>query len=68
MESEGLPPARLLVYTHHHWDDTWGACAWDVPVVAHEVGADLLAAEAAKPWSHEYLRAEMERYPLLRPS
>jgi len=27
MESEGLPPARLLVYTHHHWDHTWGACA-----------------------------------------
>jgi glyoxylase-like metal-dependent hydrolase (beta-lactamase superfamily II) len=69
MDQEGLPPARLLVYTHHHWDHTWGgACAWGVPVVAHELCVDPLNAEAAMPWSHEFLRAEMDRDPLLRPS
>ena len=28
MAGEGLPPARWLVYTHHHWDHVWGAVAW----------------------------------------
>ncbi|HET6293883.1 MAG TPA: MBL fold metallo-hydrolase [Kribbella sp.] len=33
---QGLPVPRWLVYTHHHWDHTWGACEWDdVEVVAH---------------------------------
>jgi glyoxylase-like metal-dependent hydrolase (beta-lactamase superfamily II) len=68
MEAEGLPPAHSLVPTHFHWDHTWGACAWDLPVVAHELCAQFLAEESARPWSHEYLRAEMERNPLLVPS
>lgn len=68
MAEAGLPAARTLVYTHHHWDHTWGACVWGVPVVAHERCADLLAGEAARPWSHEFMRAEMARNPLLVPS
>lgn len=68
MDHHGLPPAQLLTYTHHHWDHTWGACAWDVPVVAHELCRELLASEATKPWSQEFLQAEMDRDSLLRPS
>jgi glyoxylase-like metal-dependent hydrolase (beta-lactamase superfamily II) len=68
MEAEGLPPPTAVVPTHFHWDHTWGTCAWDVPVVAHELCGRSLAEEAAKPWSHDYLRAEMERNPLLVPS
>jgi glyoxylase-like metal-dependent hydrolase (beta-lactamase superfamily II) len=69
MAAEGLPPARWLVYTHHHWDHVWGAVAWgDVQIVAHASARGLLEAEARRPWSHDYLRSEVERDPLLGPS
>lgn len=69
MEAAGLPPARHLVYTHHHWDHVWGACAWpDVEVVGHRAGARILAAEVRRPWSHQYLRGEVEANPRLGPS
>ncbi|WP_298321745.1 MBL fold metallo-hydrolase [Haloactinopolyspora sp.] len=64
----GIPTPQLLVYTHHHWDHTWGAGAWEVPAVAHELCTELLAAEAAKPWSQAYLHAEIARDPSLGPS
>jgi glyoxylase-like metal-dependent hydrolase (beta-lactamase superfamily II) len=68
MRAAGLPPASHLVPTHFHWDHTWGACAWDVPMVAHDLCGQLLAEEAERPWSQEYLRSEMDRNPLLAPS
>jgi glyoxylase-like metal-dependent hydrolase (beta-lactamase superfamily II) len=69
IDAAGLPPARWLVYTHHHWDHVWGAIGWgDVEIVAHASSRELLAAEASRPWSHEYLRAEVDRDPLLGPS
>jgi glyoxylase-like metal-dependent hydrolase (beta-lactamase superfamily II) len=68
MLREGLPEPTLLTYTHHHWDHVWGACAWNVPVVAHKLCAEALRAEAAKPWSSEFLRSEVSRNPRLGPS
>lgn len=68
IDAEGLPPPRSLVLTHHHWDHTWGAATWDVPVVAHERCSEFMAADAATPWSHEYLRERMQHDPLLEPS
>jgi glyoxylase-like metal-dependent hydrolase (beta-lactamase superfamily II) len=37
-------------------------------MVAHELCGQLLAGEAERLWSQEYLRAEGERNPLLAPS
>lgn len=69
MAEAGLPPARWLVYTHHHWDHVWGAVAWgEAEIVAHASSRSILSDEARRPWSHEYLRAEVERDPLLAPS
>jgi glyoxylase-like metal-dependent hydrolase (beta-lactamase superfamily II) len=69
MGAAGLPAARWLVYTHHHWDHVWGAVAWDdVEIVAHASSRPILEAETARPWSHAYLRDEVERDPLLGPS
>jgi glyoxylase-like metal-dependent hydrolase (beta-lactamase superfamily II) len=69
MRAAGLPPARRLVYTHHHWDHTWGACAWsDVEVIGHESGRVLMAEDALLPWSHRYLREQVTANPLLGPS
>ncbi|WP_433893195.1 MBL fold metallo-hydrolase [Streptomyces sp. CA-111067] len=65
----GLPAARRVVFTHHHWDHTWGACAWELDeIVGHEAGAALLTAEAALPWSEAYLREETAANPLLERS
>ncbi|MGW6200386.1 MBL fold metallo-hydrolase [Kribbella sp. NPDC055110] len=65
----GLPAPKWLVYTHHHWDHTWGACAWpDVTVVAHSAAVDLLAIESTRPWSHRYLHDQVEANPKLAPS
>jgi glyoxylase-like metal-dependent hydrolase (beta-lactamase superfamily II) len=67
--SAGLPAPRWLVYTHHHWDHTWGACAWsDVTVVAHASSVPLLAADAERPWSHQYLHDQVEGISRLGPS
>ena len=69
MTAAGLPAPRWLVYTHHHWDHTWGACAWgDVEIVGHESAVSLLRVEAERPWSHRYLRDEVSANPRLGPS
>jgi glyoxylase-like metal-dependent hydrolase (beta-lactamase superfamily II) len=53
----GLPLPRRLIYTHHHWDHVWGACAWpEVEVVGHRAGARILRNEAGLPWSESYVR------------
>ncbi|MEV0798635.1 MBL fold metallo-hydrolase [Kribbella sp. NPDC050281] len=65
----GLPAPRWLVYTHHHWDHTWGACAWpDVTVVAHSSAVPILTAEGERPWSHRYLHDQVKANPKLGPS
>ncbi|MFB6725286.1 MBL fold metallo-hydrolase [Kribbella sp. NPDC056345] len=69
IQQAGLPEPRWLVYTHHHWDHTWGACAWEgVTVVAHAAATELLRHEAQRPWSHRYLHDEVKREPKLGPS
>ncbi|QGN48464.1 MBL fold metallo-hydrolase [Micromonospora sp. WMMC415] len=69
LRAAGLPEPRWLVYTHHHWDHVWGACAWPgVEIVGHVTGADLLRAEAARPWSTRYLREQVRANPRLGPS
>src|SRR5918998_6112630 len=65
----GLPAPRRLVYTHHHWDHVWGACAWpDVEVIGHRAGARVLEVEARRPWGDRYLREQVAANPLLGPS
>ncbi len=69
LRAAGLPEPRWLVYTHHHWDHVWGACAWPgVEIVGHVTGAELLRAEAARPWSTRYLREQVRADPRLGPS
>ncbi|MFI7521332.1 MBL fold metallo-hydrolase [Micromonospora globbae] len=69
LHAAGLPEPRWLVYTHHHWDHVWGACAWPgVEIVGHVSGRELLREEAARPWSHRYLREQVRASPRLAPS
>jgi glyoxylase-like metal-dependent hydrolase (beta-lactamase superfamily II) len=65
----GLPAPRRLVYTHHHWDHVWGACAWpELEIVGHRAGADILRAEAGRPWSEAYVRRLADAEPRMAPS
>lgn len=69
LAESGLPAPRRLVYTHHHWDHVWGACAWpDVEIIGHETGAPLLRQEARRPWNRDYLAEQVAANLLLEPS
>ena len=68
LAQSGLPPVSHIIYTHHHWDHTYGACEFQVPVLSHSMCKTILADEAHKPWGPEYLLQEIERNPLLRAS
>jgi glyoxylase-like metal-dependent hydrolase (beta-lactamase superfamily II) len=57
-----------IIYTHHHWDHVYGACAFDVPVVAHRLCREILLEEAGKPWSSAYLQDEIRTNPQLKVS
>jgi len=63
-----FPPVSHIIYTHHHWDHTFGACEFQIPVVAHEKCKSILAEETKKPWSAEYLHQQIKCNPRLRVS
>jgi glyoxylase-like metal-dependent hydrolase (beta-lactamase superfamily II) len=65
LQKIGLAPVSRIIYTHHHWDHVSGACAFQVPVIAHEISRSILVDEARKPWSTQYLRQEVARNPRL---
>lgn len=68
LRGRGFPPLSHIIYTHHHWDHTYGACEFQVPVVAHATCKTLLAEEAQKPWSVEYLHQQTKSNPKLQVS
>lgn len=68
LRQHGFPPVSQIIYTHHHWDHTYGACEFQAPVLAHSACKTLLAEEAQKPWSVEYLRQQIKKDPRLRVS
>lgn len=68
LQQAGLPPVSRILYTHHHWDHVYGACEFQVPVIAHSRCKTLLTEEAQKPWGPEYLRQQMKVHPPLRAS
>jgi glyoxylase-like metal-dependent hydrolase (beta-lactamase superfamily II) len=51
LEPLALPPLRLAVLTHWHWDHVFGGAVLDVPIAAHRLTAAELAREAAYDWS-----------------
>ncbi|MGD9092145.1 MAG: MBL fold metallo-hydrolase [Anaerolineales bacterium] len=61
----GLPPVTGIIYTHHHWDHTYGACEFNVQVTAHTKCKAILLEEAKKPWGPEYLSQEIKLNPKL---
>ena len=61
-----LPPVTRIIYTHHHWDHIYGACEFNVQVMAHTICRALLKEEAKKPWGNEYIREQIRLNPILK--
>ena len=60
LEALGLPPLRLAVLTHWHWDHSFGGAALAAPIAAHRMTAAELAREAALDWSDAALDARVQ--------
>ncbi len=66
LASLGAPPVTYLIYTHHHWDHTFGGMGYSVPnVVAHEECLMILQEYAQRQWNATTLREEVYENPLL---
>ncbi len=68
MDERGVPPVSQVIYTHHHWDHVYGACAYKASVIAHEKCRAILESESEMPWSPEYLRLMVKKNPKLKVS
>ncbi|MCB9007471.1 MAG: MBL fold metallo-hydrolase [Ardenticatenaceae bacterium] len=59
------PPISHVVYTHHHWDHTFGACVYGVPTIAHRLSHQFLTQMQQENVGERFLRTKVERNPKL---
>lgn len=59
------PPISHVIYTHHHWDHSFGACVYGVPVIAHKLSHQFLSQMQQENVGETYLRTKVERNPKL---
>jgi len=62
------PPVSTIIYTHHHWDHTFGSCVFDAEVIACKQCADEMETMAGIPWCPSWLEREMRENPLMENS
>ena len=61
----GAAPVSHVVYTHHHWDHTFGACVYGVPAIAHRLSHQFLTQMRQENVGETFLRTKVERNPNL---
>ncbi|MGB1285412.1 MAG: MBL fold metallo-hydrolase [Aggregatilineales bacterium] len=60
----GFPPVKTIIYTHHHWDHTFGAMGFNAEqVIAHQQCDAILGEMAKKQWNQTTLQDEMQQHP-----
>lgn len=59
------PPVSHVIYTHHHWDHTFGACVYGVPAIAHQLSHQFLSDMRQENLGETHLRTKVERNPKL---
>lgn len=58
------PVVTHIIYTHYHWDHTFGAQIFNGTIIAHEKCRDLIVAHyAGRPWSANYIQEEIYQNP-----
>lgn len=61
LEEAGLPEPAFVALSHWHWDHSFGACYWGVPVIAgRETDAQLRKMSEWK-WDEESMCSRVER-------
>lgn len=64
VSSNLLPPIRTIIFTHHHWDHTFGAASFNADeIIAHEKCAEYIAIQAEREWNSMMLLEEIEVNP-----
>jgi glyoxylase-like metal-dependent hydrolase (beta-lactamase superfamily II) len=64
MAGEDFAPIETIIYTHHHWDHTFGAATFNASMtVGHVQNGELMAHFASRSWSVQSLRDEIYRNP-----
>jgi len=67
MAGQDFAPVETIIYTHHHWDHTFGASTYNATqIIAHSNNAHHMNSYANKTWNHTALREEMYINPHLR--
>jgi glyoxylase-like metal-dependent hydrolase (beta-lactamase superfamily II) len=61
-------PVDTIIYTHHHWDHVFGACALAAPAVAHEACHRRLAPWVRAEINPAFWEEEIRRHPLFEQS
>ncbi len=59
------PPVRHVIYTHHHWDHTFGGDIYGANVIAHQRCYEHLKRQMTEPWSDEYIAERIAELPEL---
>lgn len=66
VSQHNFPPITQIIYTHHHWDHTFGAHCFDAPVIANRRGVPFLEQKKKLPWGEPFLRERWEKEPPMR--
>jgi glyoxylase-like metal-dependent hydrolase (beta-lactamase superfamily II) len=64
----GAPPVKYIIYTHHHWDHTFGGSHFNGTFISHELCYNYLIEYSQIKWCNELLEEEIKRNPLLEGS
>jgi glyoxylase-like metal-dependent hydrolase (beta-lactamase superfamily II) len=66
LREKSLPTITHLIYTHYHWDHTFGGMVWgNAALIAHEQCRDLMRSQyASKNWNSMVIQEEIRLNPL----
>ncbi|WP_077326366.1 MBL fold metallo-hydrolase [Virgibacillus siamensis] len=68
LQKIGAPPVEFIIYSHHHWDHTFGSSYFNGTFISHELCYNHLKSYSGIKWNKKYLEKEIEREPLLEGS
>lgn len=65
LKERQAPPVSTIIYTHHHWDHTFGSCMFEAEVIASQQCAQEMERMAQIAWGPDWLEREMQEIPLM---
>ncbi len=64
MAGGGFPPIHTVIYTHHHWDHTFGASVYNADhIIAHHANHAQMLAYARQDWHEMAVRERIYENP-----